>query len=138
MQYWLLKSEPGAYSFDDMLRDGETVWDGVRNHQAANNMKKMAVGDRAFFYHSVKETSVVGTVTISRLAAPDPTDDTGRWVAVHVKAGERLARPVTLKDIKAQPALADIGLVRQSRLSVVPLDKDAWDIILQMATAPDA
>lgn len=133
MQYWLLKSEPDVYSYDDLVTDGETIWDGVRNHQAANNMKAMQVGDKAFFYHSNIGREVVATVTISKLAAQDPTDESGRWVAVSVKPEKKLARPVALKEIKADPAFADFALVRQSRLSVVPVEKEYWDRILQMA-----
>lgn len=133
MQYWLLKSEPDVYSYDELVKDGETIWDGVRNHQAANNMKAMKVGDKAFYYHSNIGREVVAVVNISKLAAQDPTDETGRWVAVSVKPEKKLARPVTLTEIKQNPFFEDFALVRQSRLSVVPVEKKYWDEILKMA-----
>lgn len=135
MAYWLLKSEPDAYSWDDMVRDGETVWNGVRNHQAANNMKAMQVGDEAFFYHSNIGKEVVGIVQIVKPAAPDPTDDTGRWVAVWVAPVKPVPNPVSLAQMKAEPRLADLALIRQSRLSVVPVGAEHWNIILEMAGA---
>lgn len=135
MAYWLLKSEPDAYSWDDMVRDGETVWNGVRNHQAANNMKAMEVGDEAFFYHSNIGKEVVGIVQIVKPAAPDPTDDTGRWVAVWVAPVKPVPSPVSLAQMKAEPRLADLALIRQSRLSVVPVGAEHWNIILEMAGA---
>ncbi len=133
MTRWLLKSEPDAYSFDDLLRDGETIWDGVRNAQASNNLKAMAVGDEAFFYHSNAGREIVGICRVTAAAAPDPSDPSGRWVAVCVAPVRRVARPVTLAAMKAEPALADFALIRQSRLSVVPVGDAHWDRIMGMA-----
>jgi predicted RNA-binding protein with PUA-like domain len=126
MAFWLVKSEPGTWSWDDHVRVGIQAWDGVRNAQAAANLKAMAVGDRAFFYHSVSEKRIVGVVEVTRTAYPDPTDPTGRWVVVDLRAVGPLPRPVGLAEIKADPALADLALVRQSRLSVSPIDAAAW------------
>lgn len=133
MSRWLLKSEPDVYGFDDLVREGRTVWSGVRSNPAALNLKRMQAGDEAFFYHSNIGKTVVACCAIVRAAYPDPTDETGRWVAVDVVPGERLARPVTLAQIKADPALAGFALVRQSRLSVVPVDEAEWARILAMA-----
>lgn len=126
MAFWLVKSEPGSWSWDDQLRVGTQAWDGVRNAQAAANLKAMAVGDRAFFYHSVSEKRIVGVVEVTRTAYPDPTDPTGRWVVVDLRAVGPLPRPVGLAEIKADPALASLALVRQSRLSVSPVDAASW------------
>lgn len=137
MAYWLVKSEPGAWSWDDQVKAGTTSWDGVRNYQAANNMKAMAIGDRAFFYHSVNEKRIVGIVEVTRTYYPDPSDASGRFGMVDVSAVGPVERPVTLAEIKAEPALADLALVRQSRLSVVPVDEAQWRTICRMAeTAP--
>ena len=133
MKHWLLKSEPNVYSYDDLVDEGETLWTGVRNNAAALHMKQMAAGDMALFYHSNIGKEAVALCTISKPAAPDPTDDSGRWVAVTVKPGRKLARPVTLAAMKANPALEQFQLIRQSRLSVVPVRPDEWDIILKMA-----
>ena len=135
MQYWLFKSEPSTWSWDDQLAVGEdgTGWDGVRNYQAANNMKAMAIGDLGFFYHSVNEKRIVGIVEVSALYHPDDTDPTGRFGMVDVKAVTSVNTPVTLADIKANPKLADIALVRQSRLSVLPVSAEHWAEIMQMA-----
>jgi predicted RNA-binding protein with PUA-like domain len=132
MAYWLMKSEPGAWSWEDQVRDGVAEWDGVRNHQAANNMKAMKVGDRCFFYHSVSEKSVVGIVEVVRLYYPDPTDPSGRFGMVDVKALRAMTRPVSLAEIKAEPRLADLPLIRQSRLSVLPVPAAQWRIICKM------
>lgn len=129
MATWLVKSEPGTYGWADMVRDRKTNWNGVRNPQAAGFLKQMQKGDRALFYHSGDERAVVGTVEVVRTAYPDPGDETGRSVQVDVKAGPPLARPVTLAWIKAQPKLKDLLLVRQSRLSVMPVAEEAWAII---------
>jgi predicted RNA-binding protein with PUA-like domain len=126
MAFWLVKSEPGTWSWDDQVRAGIQAWDGVRNAQAAANLKAMAVGDRAFFYHSVAEKRIVGVVEVTRTAYPDPTDPTGRWVVVDLRAVAPLPRPVSLADIKADSGLAHLALVRQSRLSVSPVDAAAW------------
>ncbi len=132
MAYWLMKTEPGAWSWDDQVRDGVAEWDGVRNHQAANNMKAMRTGDRAFFYHSVNEKRIVGVVEIVREYYPDPSDASGRFGMVDVKALMPMKKPVTLADIKAEPKLEDFALVRQSRLSVMPVTAAQWALICRM------
>ena len=133
MAYWLLKTEPGAWSWGDQVRDGVTEWDGVRNYQASNNLKAMRIGDCAFFYHSVNEKRIVGTVEVVKEYYPDPSDASGRFGMVDVKALSALNKPVTLAEIKAEPALADFALVRQSRLSVVPVTNAQWQLICRMA-----
>jgi predicted RNA-binding protein with PUA-like domain len=135
MAYWLLKSEPHKYSWDDMVKDGRTHWNGVRNHQAAINLKAMKVGDRAFFYHSNEGKECVGIVKVVREAYPDPSDEAGRFVMVDVAPVEPLAKPVTLAEMKANPKLADLALIRQSRLSVVPVGDAHWKVIMGMAKA---
>ncbi|MDC3379505.1 EVE domain-containing protein [Planctomycetota bacterium] len=130
--YWLLKSEPGSYSWDDMLDAGDDYWDGVRNYQARNNMRAMKKGDQGFFYHSVGNRTVVGVIEVTREAYQDPTTDDERWSVVNIKPIAEMKTPVTLKEIKANPDLADIALVRQSRLSVGPLSKEAFDTIKAM------
>jgi len=135
MAYWLFKSEPNTWSWDDQVKKGDVGegWDGVRNYQASNNMKAMKVGDLGFFYHSVKEKQIVGIVEVIEEYHPDPTDASGRFGMVTVKAICPVGKAVTLADIKAEPALADLALVRQSRLSVVPVNDVEWDIICKMA-----
>ena len=135
MAYWLFKSEPGTWSWDDQVRKGDVGegWDGVRNYQAANNMKAMKVGDRGFFYHSVNEKQIVGIVEVIEEYHPDPTDKSGRFGMVTIKAVQPVEKPVTLADIKAAPELEDFALVRQSRLSVVPVTDAQWRLILKMA-----
>ena len=135
MQYWLLKSEPNTWSWDDQVNKGDVGegWDGVRNYQASNNMKAMQIGDLAFFYHSVNEKRIVGIVEVIELYHPDPTDATGRFGMVTVKAICPVKTPVTLAEIKANPALAEIALVRQSRLSVLPVTPDHWAELMRMA-----
>ena len=134
MAHWLMKSEPEAYSWDDLVREGEGTWDGVRNHAAALNLKAMQVGDEALFYHSVIGKEVVGVMTISRPAAPDPTEPEGtRWVAVKVKPVAKLNRPVTLATLKTDPALAGMVMLRQSRLSVSPVGDAEWAAIRELA-----
>jgi predicted RNA-binding protein with PUA-like domain len=130
--YWLMKTEPGAWSWDDQVKAGTAEWDGVRNYQAANNMKAMKKGDRAFFYHSVNEKRVVGIVEVVREYYPDPSDASGRFGMVDVKALRPLEAPVTLAQIKAEPRLADLALIRQSRLSVMPIPDAAWRLICRM------
>ena len=134
MQYWLMKSEPSSWSWDDQLARGDQgeEWDGVRNHQASNNMKAMNIGDLAFFYHSVNEKQIVGIVEVIELYHPDPSDASGRFGMVTVKAVTSLTRPVTLAEIKADARLADMALVKQSRLSVTPVSKTQWEMILEM------
>ena len=135
MQYWLLKSEPLTWSWQNQLDRGDhgEGWDGVRNYQASNNMKAMAIGDLAFFYHSVNEKQIVGIVEVTREYYPDPTDASGRFGMVDVRAVKAVTTPVTLADIKAEPALADLALVRQSRLSVVPVSEAEWTLLCAMA-----
>lgn len=132
MAYWLMKTEPGTWSWDDQVRDDTAEWDGVRNYQASNNMKAMRIGDRAFFYHSVNEKRIVGIVEVAREYYPDPTDASGRFGMVDVKALKPMNKPVSLADIKAEPALQDLALIRQSRLSVMPIDDAAWALICRM------
>jgi len=129
MAYWLVKSEPGAWSWDDHVKAGVAEWDGVRNHQACNNMKAMKIGDKAFFYHSVNEKQIVGTLEVVKLYYPDPTDESGRFGMVDFKALEPLKTPVTLADVKADERLHDLALIRQSRLSVMPIGDKEWKII---------
>ena len=131
-RYWLMKSEPASYGWDRLVKDGGTVWDGVRNHTAKLNLQAMKVGDRAFFYHSVTGKEIVGVVEITRAGMSDPKDDTGTWAAVEIKPVTKLERPVTLAEIKADPALKDIELVRQSRLSVAEIRPAEWQRILEM------
>ena len=133
MAYWLFKSEPGAWSWDDQVKAGTAEWDGVRNHQACNNMKAMKVGDKAFFYHSVNQKSIVGVVAVAKEYYPDPTDESGRFGMVDVTALHAVASPVTLAAIKAEPALGELALVRQSRLSVVPVTAAQWKMLCRMA-----
>jgi predicted RNA-binding protein with PUA-like domain len=131
-RYWLVKQEPSKYSFDQLVADGRTMWDGVRNFQARNNLQGMREGDRVLFYHSVVGTAVVGVCEVVREAYPDPTAKEPQWVAVDLAPLEKLARPVTLEQIKAERTLRDIPLVRQSRLSVMPLEKAAFDAIVKL------
>ena len=133
MKYWLLKSEPDAWSWDKQVEEGASMWDGVRNYQARNNMKHMKKNDLCFFYHSVTERSIVGIVKVVKEYYPDPTDKTGRFVVVDVKATKKLKSPVSLDQIKENSKLQDIALVKQSRLSVMPLKKTEWDIIIKMS-----
>ena len=129
MAYWLVKSEPGTWSWDDQVRDGTAEWDGVRNYQASNNLKAMKIGDRAFFYHSVNEKQIVGIVEVVKEYYPDPSDESGRFGMVDFKAVKPVAKPVSLAQIKAEPRLEGIALVRQSRLSVMPISDDHWRLL---------
>jgi predicted RNA-binding protein with PUA-like domain len=133
MQYWMLKSEPSAYSWDNLVRDGRTSWTGVRNHQAANNLKAMKQGDRGFLYHSNEGLAIVGVVEIVREAYPDPGDASGRFVTVDVAPLMPARAPVTLTAIKATKALAELALVRQSRLSVSPVTAKEWRVLTKLA-----
>jgi len=135
MRYWLFKSEPSAWSWDDQVAKGAAgeEWDGVRNYQARNFMREMSVGDRGFFYHSQKEKSVVGTVEVIAAAHPDSTALEPRWECVDIRALETAPTPVTLDAIKAEPRLADMPLVRSPRLSVQPVTAQQWRIICDMA-----
>ena len=132
MAYWLVKSEPGAWSWDDHVKAKVAEWDGIRNYQADNNMKAMKKGDRAFFYHSVNEKQVVGILEVVREHYPDPTDASGRFGMVDFKAIKPMAEPVTLAQIKAEPKLAQMALVRQTRLSVMPVTAAEWRTILNL------
>lgn len=133
MAHWLMKTEPGAWSWDDQVKAGTAEWDGVRNHQASNNMKAMRKGDRAFFYHSVNEKRIVGVVEIVKEYYPDPTDSSGRFGMVDVKAVMPATNGVTLARIKGDPRLEHLALVRHSRLSVMPIDAAAWRVLCGMA-----
>jgi predicted RNA-binding protein with PUA-like domain len=133
MSHWLLKSEPDVYSWDDLVREGETVWNGVRNNAARLHLRAMQQGDEALFYHSNIGKQAVGLCRISKAAYPDPTDESGQWVAVSVQPIRPLPRPVTLAEMKAEPTLSDFQLIRQSRLSVVPVTDAEWATIVRMA-----
>ena len=128
-----MKSEPDAWSWDNQVKEGASMWDGVRNYQARNNLKEMKKNDLCFFYHSVTERSIVGIVKVVKEYYPDPTDKTGRFVVVDVKATKKLKNPVSLDQIKENSKLQDIALVKQSRLSVMSLKKTEWDIIIKMS-----
>ncbi|RJY08362.1 EVE domain-containing protein [Aurantiacibacter aquimixticola] len=131
--HWLMKSEPFKYSWDDLVRDGETIWDGVRNHRAANNLRAMEKGDQCFFYHSNKGLEVVGIAEVSEAGLIDPTDPEGKWPTVKIKPVRPLESFVTLKAIKANETLDGIELVRLSRLSVAEIRPDEWTEILRMS-----
>ena len=134
MAYWLFKSEPNTWSWDDQVAKGDAgeEWDGVRNYQARNNMRQMKLGDLGFFYHSVNEKQVVGVVEVCAESHQDSTTEDERWDCVDVKAVGPFPRPVTLAEIKAEPKLADLALVKQSRLSVVPVSAAEWKLICKM------
>jgi len=134
-RHWLMKSEPEAYGWDRLVAEGGTTWDGVRNHRAKMNLQAMKAGDEAFFYHSVTGKQIVGIVEIVRAGMADPGDDSGTWAAVEIRPVRALERPVTLAEIKAEPSLADIELIRQSRLSVAEIRPAEWRKILEMAKA---
>lgn len=133
MNHWLVKSEPFKYSFDQLQKDKRTMWDGVRNFQARNNLMAMEKGDLTLFYHSNEGKEVVGIARVVREHYPDPTAKEGNWVVVDVEPVKKLKIPVTLKRIKSDPILSDIALVRQGRLSVLPLKKEEFDRILELA-----
>jgi predicted RNA-binding protein with PUA-like domain len=133
---WLVKQEPEDYSWDDLVRDGSTQWTGVRNFQARNNLRQMNVGDEVFFYHSGKEKSVVGIARVSKAAYPDPTTKEEGWIAVDIKPVKKLKNSVSLADIKANTKLRDLLLVRQARLSVMPVAEGEFEEILQMSNDP--
>lgn len=132
--YWLMKSEPDVYGWDHLVAEGEGTWDGVRNHRAANNLRAMKVGDEAFFYHSNIGLEIVGIMKVSQAGLTDPNDPDGKWPAVKVKPVKKLKRAVTLKEIKADPALAEMELIRQSRLSVGIVRPEEWDYIVALAS----
>ncbi len=131
-QYWMVKTEPEAYSWSDFTRDKKTTWDGVRNFQARNHLRAMKKGDRALFYASVTTKAVLGTATISKEHFPDPKATEGDWSAVELTIGETFPHPVELSAIKAEPKLADLPLLKQSRLSVMPLTKAHFDLLVKM------
>jgi predicted RNA-binding protein with PUA-like domain len=131
--YFLVKSEPDTYSFDDLQRDGRTVWDGVRNFTARGHLKEMKVGDQVLYYHSGDGKAVVGVAEVAREAFPDASDETGRFVAVELTPVRPLKNPVTLAAMKASPALAELKMIRQGRLSVSPVTPAEWAAILKMA-----
>ncbi len=135
-RYWLMKSEPDVYSWDDLVAEGEGTWDGVRNHKAKNNLIAMEVGDLVFFYHSNIGLQIVGVARVSKSGISDPTDPTGKWAAVKIEPVEQLAQPVTLKQVKAEPRLEEMELVKLMRLSVSEVRPQEWDIVLEMAAAP--
>tara|TARA_A100001011_G_scaffold400141_1_gene512658 strand:- start:4485 stop:4907 length:423 start_codon:yes stop_codon:yes gene_type:complete len=135
--YWLIKSEPNEWSWDDQIKEGSSMWDGVRNYQARNNLKKMRLNDECLFYHSVNEKSVIGIVKVVKTYYPDPTDKENKFVVVDVKPLKKLKNPVTLKKIKENKKLQSIALVKQSRLSVMPIKKKEWEIIIKMSESED-
>ena len=133
MKYWLLKTEPSTWSWDDQVRVDKEMWDGVRNYQARNNLINMKKGDLCFFYHSVKEKKIIGIVEVIKENYPDPTDPLKKFVVVDVKKKKKLKNSVSLEKIKLQKNLDHIALIKQSRLSVMPIDKKSWDIIYKMS-----
>lgn len=132
-RHWLMKSEPDAYSWDDLVEEGEGTWDGVRNHRAKNNLQAMKPGDLAFFYHSNIGKEIVGIAEITKSGMADPSDAEGKWAAVRLKPVEKLVRPVTLKEIKAEPRLAEMELVKLSRLSVAEVTAPEWAVVLELS-----
>ena len=132
MKYWLIKSEPSTWSWNDQIKENIAMWDGVRNYQARNNLMSMKVNDLCFFYHSVNEKKIVGIVSITKEHYTDPTDKTKKFVAVDVKTKKTLKNPITLKQIKKEKKLSHLALVKQSRLSVMPIDKISWDLICKL------
>ena len=133
MAYWLIKSEPFKYSWDQFMKDGVTFWDGVRNYAARNNLRDMKVGDLAFYYHSNEGLEIVGIAAVSKEAYPDPTSDEEAWLAVDFKPVRKLKKPVSLKVIKADPRLQQMALLRLGRLSVAPVTAEEWNIVLEYA-----
>jgi predicted RNA-binding protein with PUA-like domain len=133
MKFWVVKQEPEAYSFDDLIGNVTTEWSGIRNYQARNNLREMRVGDKVLFYHSVSEKAVVGIAEVSREAFQDSTDAEGKWIAVEIRAERKFEKPVSLDKIKQNPDLQNIALIRQSRLSVLPLSETEFDTILKIS-----
>ena len=133
INYWLLKSEPSTWSWEDQVKAGVEMWDGVRNYQARNNLIKMKKKDLCFFYHSVSEKLIIGIVEVVKEHYPDPTDKTGRFVVTNVRTKRKLKRSVSLEEIKSNPKLSNIALIKQSRLSVMPLTKNEWEIIIKIS-----
>ena len=133
VNYWLLKSEPSTWSWEDQVKSGVEMWDGVRNYQARNNLMKMKKKDLCFFYHSVSEKLIIGIVEVVKEHYPDPTDKTGKFVVTDVKTKRKLKRAVSLEEIKSIPKLSNMALIKQSRLSVMPLTKNEWDTIIKIS-----
>lgn len=133
MKYWMVKQEPEAYSFDRLLEDESTDWTGIRNFQARNNLREMRVGDKVLFYHSASEKAVVGLAEVSREAFADATGEEGKWIAVEIKAVRKFEKPVSLDEIKQNADLQNIALIKQSRLSVIPLSEIEFETILNLA-----
>jgi predicted RNA-binding protein with PUA-like domain len=133
MNYWLVKSEPGTYSWENLIKDGRTSWDGVRNYQARNNLKEMKKGDTVLFYHSNDGMEIVGIARVSKESYQDPTIDDERWVAVEIEPVKKLKKSVTLQTVKNDTRLKEMALVRTSRLSVMPLKKEEFDIVMELA-----
>jgi len=133
MNYWLLKTEPETFSWDDLVKQGKSMWDGVRNYQARNNLRKMKTGDTVFFYHSVKNPAIVGLAEVVKEHYPDPTAKEGDWSVVEVKPLKKLKREVSLAEIKQNPVLSEMVLVKSSRLSVQPVTEAEYGIVLEMA-----
>tara|TARA_Y100000768_G_scaffold276781_1_gene212294 strand:+ start:52 stop:462 length:411 start_codon:yes stop_codon:yes gene_type:complete len=133
INYWLLKSEPSTWSWEDQVKAGVDMWDGVRNYQARNNLMKMKKKDLCFFYHSVSEKLIIGIVEVVKEHYPDPTDKTKKFVVTDVRAKKKLKKPVSLEKIKSTPTLSNIALIKQSRLSVMPLTKKEWDTIIKIS-----
>jgi predicted RNA-binding protein with PUA-like domain len=133
MNYWLIKSEPFKYSWEQFEKDGKTFWDGVRNNAARLHLKSMKKGDQAFFYHSNEGLEIVGIAKVVKEAYQDPTDDEGGWVCVDIKPVKKLKRPVSMKEIKTEPRLKNMALLRLSRLSVQPVTQEEWDKVLEMS-----
>ena len=133
VNYWLLKSEPSTWSWENQVKAGVEMWDGVRNYQARNNLMKMKKKDLCFFYHSVSEKLIIGIVEVVKEHYPDPTDKTGRFVVTDVRTKEKLKRAVSLEEIKSTPKLSNMALIKQSRLSVMPLTKNEWDAIIRIS-----
>ena len=133
VNYWLLKSEPSTWSWEDQVKAGVEMWDGVRNYQARNNLRSMKKKDLCFFYHSVSEKSIIGIVEVVKEHYPDPTDKTGKFVVTDVKTKKRLKKAVSLEEIKSNPKLSNMALIKQSRLSVMPLTKIEWETIIKIS-----
>ena len=132
-KFWLLKSEPSTWSWNDQVREKTTMWDGVRNYQARNNLIKMKKGDLCFFYHSVSEKSIVGIVEVVKESYPDPTDKSGKFVVVDVKAKSKIKQAISLEIIKNTAGLENIALLKQSRLSVMPISNKEWNLIIKLS-----
>ena len=133
VNYWLLKSEPSTWSWEDQVKAGVEMWDGVRNYQARNNLMSMKKKDLCFFYHSVSEKSIIGIVEVIKEHYPDPTDKTGKFVVTDVKTKKKLKKTVSLEEIKSNPKLSNMALIKQSRLSVMPLTKIEWETIIKIS-----